>query len=74
MMWVPPGFAHGFFVTSDMAEFQYKCTDYYAPDDEHALLWNDPELAISWPLMSGVPVLSVKDQNARPFVACLAYD
>jgi dTDP-4-dehydrorhamnose 3,5-epimerase len=67
MMWVPPGFAHGFLVTSELAEFQYKCTDYYAPHDECALLWNDPALAIDWPLAGGPPVLSAKDQAARCF-------
>lgn len=62
MMWIPPGFAHGFLVLSDQVEFMYKCTDYYSPDDERCLLWNDPGVAIDWPLASGVqPVVSTKD-------------
>lgn len=62
MLWVPPGFAHGFYVTSDEAEFQYKCTDYYNPGDEYAIRWDDPALAIPWPLENGMePKLSEKD-------------
>ena len=61
-MWVPPGFAHGFVVTSESAECLYKTTDYWAPEHERALLWNDPALAIDWPL-SGPPMLSVKDSS-----------
>lgn len=65
--WVPPGFAHGFLVLSDAAEFVYKCTDYYAPGDEHCLLWNDPSLRVSWPLPCGAsPILSPKDQQGLP--------
>lgn len=66
-LWVPPGFAHGFYVISDTAEMVYKCSDYYAPADEHSLLWNDPALAINWPLVSaaGAPVLSDKDRDAK---------
>lgn len=70
MMWIPPGFAHGFYVTSDMAEFQYKCTDYYAPDDEFSLLWNDPTVHVDWPLAGSLPVLSPKDMQARLFAEC----
>lgn len=67
-MWVPAGFAHGFYVTSATAEFVYKCTDYYAPDFEQSVLWNDPKLAIQWPILSSeVPLLSVKDNNGRLF-------
>lgn len=63
LFWVPPGFAHGFLVLSEQAEFCYKCTDYYAPEHERSLLWNDPALEIEWPLAAGVaPVLSAKDQ------------
>ena len=63
MMWVPPGFAHGFFVVSEEAEFVYKCTDYYAPEHERSVLWNDPEIGIRWPLLPGKPPqLSDKDQ------------
>jgi dTDP-4-dehydrorhamnose 3,5-epimerase len=65
MMWVPPGFAHGFVVLSDSAEFLYKTTDYYAPEHERTLLWNDPALAIDWP-MSGAPVLKPKDASGTP--------
>ena len=61
MMWIPPGFAHGFLVTSDHAEVQYKTTDYYAPEHERCIAWNDRDLAISWPL-NGEPVLSPKDR------------
>jgi dTDP-4-dehydrorhamnose 3,5-epimerase len=62
MLWVPPGFAHGFLVLSESADFQYKCTDYYAPAHERTLLWNDPALGIEWPLPAGVsPLLAKKD-------------
>ena len=65
MLWVPPGFAHGFYVLSDSVDVLYKCTDYYAPEYERSILWNDPDLAIDWPL-SGEPVLSAKDAAGRP--------
>ena len=61
MVWVPPGFAHGFLVLSDYAEFLYKTTDYYAPEFERCIAWNDPDLAIDWPL-DAEPQLSVKDK------------
>lgn len=61
MAWIPPGFAHGFYVVSEYAEFLYKTTDYYAPEHERTLMWNDPELGIAWPL-AGEPVLSAKDR------------
>ena len=61
--YVPPGFAHGFVVTSETADFEYKCTDYYHPEDEGAVLWNDPELNIPWPVDK--PLLSAKDSAAR---------
>ena len=64
--WIPPGFAHGFCVTSDAAEFLYKTTDYWSPAHERTLLWNDPQLAIPWPL-SGAPLLAAKDVSGRPF-------
>jgi dTDP-4-dehydrorhamnose 3,5-epimerase len=67
--WVPPGFAHGFLVLSDIADFEYKCTDYYDSSDECCLLWNDPTLAIPWATDS--PILSNKDANAA-FLADLA--
>ena len=62
-LWVPEGFAHGFYVMSESAEFVYKCTDYYAPEHEVSLFWNDPELNIQWPLVNGEkPSLSAKDE------------
>jgi len=62
-LWVPEGFAHGFYVMSESAEFVYKCTDYYAPEHEVSLLWNDPALDINWPLVDDImPILSNKDQ------------
>lgn len=61
-MWIPPGFAHGFLVLSEQAEFLYKTTDYYAPEYERTLLWNDPELGIDWPLKE-TPLLSDKDKQ-----------
>ncbi|MGB4344986.1 MAG: dTDP-4-dehydrorhamnose 3,5-epimerase [Burkholderiaceae bacterium] len=64
-LWIPPGFAHGFLVVSDNAEFLYKTTDYYAPEFERSLLWNDPALAIDWPL-SVAPMLSAKDKAGLP--------
>ncbi|GBE12418.1 dTDP-4-dehydrorhamnose 3,5-epimerase [bacterium BMS3Bbin14] len=64
--WVPPGFAHGFVVLSEAAEFLYLATDFYAPEHERAILWNDPDLAIDWPL-AGPPLLSPKDRRALPF-------
>jgi len=63
MLWVPPGFAHGFYTVSESAEFLYKCTDFWAPAFERSLLWNDPELNISWPLSQPEPILSEKDKN-----------
>jgi dTDP-4-dehydrorhamnose 3,5-epimerase len=60
--WVPPGFAHGFVVLSETADFEYKCTNYYDPSDEGSLLWDDPELNIPWPIDN--PKLSEKDSNA----------
>ncbi|MCZ7562554.1 MAG: dTDP-4-dehydrorhamnose 3,5-epimerase [Burkholderiales bacterium] len=63
MAWIPPGFGHGFLVLSEYAEFFYKTTDYYAPEHERSIAWNDPEIGIAWPL-AGEPVLSAKDNNA----------
>ena len=60
--WVPPGFAHGFLALSDIADVEYKCTDYYDPDDEVTLAWNDPDLQIVWPIEN--PILSLKDSKA----------
>lgn len=67
MLWVPEGFAHGFVVLSEYAELLYKTTDYWAPEHERSILWNDPDLAIDWPLKGNVPILSRKDQEAMPF-------
>ena len=61
LFWVPPGYAHGFVVTSERADFQYKCTDYYDPSDEGGVLWNDPAIAIEWPVNE--PLLSDKDST-----------
>lgn len=66
-LWVPEGFAHGFAVLSDYAEVLYKTTDYWAPEYERSILWNDPDLAIDWPLGGNTPILSKKDQEATPF-------
>lgn len=60
-LWIPPGYAHGFCVLSDVADFQYKCTDLYFPEDEGGLIWNDPDVAIDWPIKD--PSLSEKDQK-----------
>lgn len=65
MVWVPPGFAHGFCVTSETAEFLYKVTDYWHPEFERTLLWNDPTLAIDWPL-TAEPLLAAKDAQGKP--------
>jgi dTDP-4-dehydrorhamnose 3,5-epimerase len=66
MFWMPPGMAHGFVVLSDSADFLYKATDYYAPEFERTILWNDPDLGIEWPLM-GEPILSSKDVAGKSF-------
>jgi len=63
-LWVPEGFAHGFVVLSESAEFLYKTTDYYAPEHERSIVWNDPAIAIKWPI-NGEPILSAKDQQAK---------
>jgi dTDP-4-dehydrorhamnose 3,5-epimerase len=68
-MWVPAGFAHGFVVLSEFAEFLYKTTDYYAPQFERCVAWNDPTLAIKWPATMGTPSLSAKDQAGSAFLA-----
>jgi dTDP-4-dehydrorhamnose 3,5-epimerase len=65
MLWVPPGFAHGFLVTSESADFLYKTTDYYYPEHERTLLWNDPALGIAWPI-DGAPTLAAKDAAGKP--------
>nr|WP_315465349.1 dTDP-4-dehydrorhamnose 3,5-epimerase [uncultured Rhodoferax sp.] len=70
-LWVPPGLAHGFVVLSETAEFLYKTTDYYAPEHERCIAWNDPTLGISWPVMSVAPKLSAKDAAGEAFVGRL---
>ena len=67
LLWIPPGFAHGFLVLSENADFVYKCTDYYSPGDEYSINWDDPDLSIDWPKISASPNLSKKDENA-PFL------
>jgi len=71
-LWIPPGFAHGFLVTSESADFVYKTTDYYAPEHERSVLWNDAVLAIPWPLQ-GEPLLSAKDKAGTPLAQAETY-
>jgi len=74
-IWIPPGFAHGFYVTSERAQFLYKCTAYYKPENEHTLAWNDPALGITWPIPPGEePLLSEKDRAGTPFPVCPLFD
>ena len=72
-LWIPPGFAHGFYVTSDTADLAYKCTDYYSPGDDHSLLWSDPDIGIEWPNHTEEPFLSEKDMNASVLEAIPTY-
>jgi len=72
-LWVPEGFAHGFLVVSEIAEFLYKTTDYWYPEFERSLLWNDPDLAIDWPL-SGEPILAKKDAEGQAFKGAEFFD
>lgn len=67
LFWVPPGFAHGFLSLEDGTDFLYKCTGYYAPEHEHAIRWDDPELAIAWPIEGIEPQISAKDEAAKSF-------
>lgn len=71
-LWVPPGLAHGFLVLSDSADFLYKTTDYYAPERERCIVWNDPALAIDWPLNGATPGLSGKDAAGQAFQAAVS--
>ena len=74
-LWVPPGFAHGFYVLSDTADFLYKTTDYYFPDLERSLLWNDPAIAVSWPIQADVsPIISAKDKIAPKLADAELFD
>jgi dTDP-4-dehydrorhamnose 3,5-epimerase len=72
--WVPAGFAHGFLVLSETAEFLYKTTDYYAPAYERCIKWDDPDLAIVWPLLDGAPSLSSKDQAGMSFAVAEKFE
>lgn len=72
-LWIPEGFAHGFYVMTDVAEFVYKCTDYYHPQAEHSLLWNDETVGITWPLVD-VPSLSAKDLAGKRLADCWLFD
>ena len=72
-LWIPPGFAHGFYVTSDVADLVYKCTDYYSPGDDHSLLWSDPDIGIEWPNHTEEPFLSEKDRSASVLEAIPTY-
>jgi dTDP-4-dehydrorhamnose 3,5-epimerase len=74
MLWVPPGFGHGFLVLSDWADFLYKTTDYWAPEHERCLLWNDPEVGIRWPFRSQTPVLSSKDAQGLPLARAECFE
>jgi dTDP-4-dehydrorhamnose 3,5-epimerase len=74
-IWIPPGYAHGYYVISDWAELIYKTTDYYAPQWERTLLWNDPDLAIAWPIPAGEqPILSAKDRSGTPISTAEVYE
>ncbi len=72
-LWIPPGFAHGFLVLSETADFQYKCTDIYAPEHECSLIWNDPDVGIEWPLNEMEPRLAAKDKAGLFFNDCDTY-
>lgn len=74
LLWIPPGFAHGFLALTDAAVVTYKCTDYYNPTAERCIIWNDPQLAINWPLPVGInPILSAKDQSGKRFADAEIY-
>lgn len=75
IFWVPPGFGHGYYVLSDWAEFVYKATDFYAPQYERTILWNDPQIGIEWPLLDGqAPLLSPKDKVGKLLSQAEVYD
>jgi dTDP-4-dehydrorhamnose 3,5-epimerase len=67
MLWVPPGFGHGFLTLEDGTDFLYKCTELYAPADEHCIRWDDPDIGIDWPMGAMTPIVSAKDQAGVPF-------
>jgi dTDP-4-dehydrorhamnose 3,5-epimerase len=72
-MWIPQGFAHGFLVLSDTADFVYKTTDFYAPEHERCILWDDPEIGIDWPI-SQVPILAPKDRSGKRLAQAEVFD
>jgi dTDP-4-dehydrorhamnose 3,5-epimerase len=72
-LWLPPGFGHGFLVTSESADFLYKTTDYYAPEHERSLAWDDPAVGVEWPL-DGPPQLSAKDRAGKPLAECEVFE
>ena len=72
-LWVPPGFAHGFYVLSQSAELIYKCSDYFDASDDQSLLWNDPSVGIEWPLVGPTPLLSEKDKAGKPVDQAATY-
>ena len=72
-LWIPEGFAHGFYVMSEEAEIFYKCTEYYLPEHDRAILWNDPKIGINWPLLNPRPLLSKKDGGANFFADAEVY-
>jgi dTDP-4-dehydrorhamnose 3,5-epimerase len=74
MLWVPPGFAHGFYVTSSQAELLYKATDYYAPPWERTIVWNDPQISIEWPIQGEPPILSARDAAGSLLSAAEVYE
>jgi dTDP-4-dehydrorhamnose 3,5-epimerase len=71
-LWIPPGFAHGFLVLSEYAEMLYKATDYWAPEHERCIVWNDPDLDVRWPI-DGAPIISAKDAAGHPFAKAETY-
>jgi dTDP-4-dehydrorhamnose 3,5-epimerase len=74
VLWVPPGFAHGYLALSDETDFLYKCTDFYAPQHERAIRWDDAQIGVQWPLPAGVaPILSARDANAPLFKDAESY-
>ena len=73
-LWIPPGFAHGFLVTSDSADFLYKTTDYYAPEFERSIAWDDAAIGIQWPLANLLPRLSAKDLAGAPLASAEVFD
>ena len=73
-LWVPPGMAHGFVVLSESAEFLYKTTDYWAPEHERCIAWNDPTLGIDWPALNGEPLLSGKDAKGQAFLQAEVFE